>query len=400
MKQIQLSIMVKLIAVTGILFSLAVSASEIDELRKEVNELKLNYATFIQNTEISEERSQVEKKNSTEFNLYGFIRADATLQNSGSNQMYNDINKVPLTSDIEQQKINSSVSFTRIGLDTKTTLNNEEHVNGKLEIDFIGGQNRDQLRIRHAYLQYKNWTIGQTTSSFVAPEYMAPTVDFLAYTGGAIHRTPLISYSHKINKQVSFLISAEDPKYSSTSDPNVDFKTPVLAAKLKYIPNTVSSTSVRTFISNKEAANHEFISWGLGVGGEYSINSKVKLKGNYYHIKADGRYILWSNPAYILDGGNIILNEFDSINAGISYALTDRLTSTFGYGLMKYKNQNSGLDTFNSQNKNLWQGWGNIYYKPANPLLFGIEYVYGERETFTNLTGKDSRINLMASYNF
>ncbi len=39
-------------------------------------------------------------------------------------------------------------------------------------------------------------------------------------------------------------------------------------------------------------------------------------------------------------------------------------------------------------------------YNPYKPVTFGVEYVYGERETFNNRTGVDNRFNMMAIYDF
>ncbi|ENV17355.1 hypothetical protein F964_02069 [Acinetobacter guillouiae NIPH 991] len=39
-------------------------------------------------------------------------------------------------------------------------------------------------------------------------------------------------------------------------------------------------------------------------------------------------------------------------------------------------------------------------YKPYTPVTLGVEYVYGERETFNGKKGEDNRLNIMASYNF
>ncbi|ELY3878606.1 TMF family protein, partial [Acinetobacter baumannii] len=52
------------------------------------------------------------------------------------------------------------------------------------------------------------------------------------------------------------------------------------------------------------------------------------------------------------------------------------------------------------QNKQLWQGWVNALYNPYKPITLGIEYVYGERETFDNRNGIDNRFNMIASYDF
>ena len=63
-----------------------------------------------------------------------------------------------------------------------------------------------------------------------------------------------------------------------------------------------------------------------------------------------------------------------------------------------YANNLASTDTV--QNKTLQQGWLNVMYSPVTPVTLGVEYVYGERETFSGETGKDNRVGAMARYNF
>lgn len=39
-------------------------------------------------------------------------------------------------------------------------------------------------------------------------------------------------------------------------------------------------------------------------------------------------------------------------------------------------------------------------YSPIASLTFFVEYIYGERETFTGGKGKDSRLSTMVKYSF
>lgn len=41
-----------------------------------------------------------------------------------------------------------------------------------------------------------------------------------------------------------------------------------------------------------------------------------------------------------------------------------------------------------------------MMYQPHKPLTFGLEYVYGERNTVNDREGKDSRLAMMAKYDF
>ncbi|MDO7325352.1 DcaP family trimeric outer membrane transporter, partial [Acinetobacter baumannii] len=52
------------------------------------------------------------------------------------------------------------------------------------------------------------------------------------------------------------------------------------------------------------------------------------------------------------------------------------------------------------QNKRLINASVNLFWTPVEKVDLGVEYTYGKRETFSNLEGKLSRINLLGRYNF
>ncbi|PTT09501.1 hypothetical protein DBR27_06765, partial [Flavobacterium sp. HMWF030] len=43
-------------------------------------------------------------------------------------------------------------------------LNNGKEIKSMLEADFEGANNTSQFRLRHAYINYDHWTVGQTWS--------------------------------------------------------------------------------------------------------------------------------------------------------------------------------------------------------------------------------------------
>ena len=80
-----------------------------------------------------------------------------------------------------------------------------------------------------------------------------------------------------------------------------------------------------------------------------------------------------------------------------------KIRSTLAYGYMKAKDDNRFAElqhNSTTQNKQLWQGWANTMYNPYKPITLGVEYVYGERETFDGRNGVDNRFNMIASYDF
>ena len=398
----------------------ASESAEIAQLRQEVQELRAMLQHYVQQPastqsttqakatiSSSPQASQFKLKSGAEVSLYGYIRADASYQAKGASTMYNNISGVPLkdTAEAAQQKdrLHSTANVSRIGLNF-TTPTAAGDVGGKLEMDFFGGASRDQFRIRHAYLTFDKWLLGQTWSTFIAPEYYPETIDAATYVGGALQRSPLVRYSDNITANTSFALSVEDPKYTASSDPENKMRLPAFVGRVNHKFDNGSMLSGRSFVAEKKTSNDDAWAWGVGIGGKYQFHPKTFIKADYNHIKGDGRFLMWSNSSYAIDDqNNIHSNEFDSISTGITHQFTSQFRSTLGYGYMKAKSDNTfarlNRDSSN-QNKELWQGWINGMYNPYKPITLGMEYVYGERETFDGRTGADNRINMMASYDF
>lgn len=403
----------------------ASESAEIEQLRQEVKELRAMLQQYVQQSTpvqtaaapstpsttlpqtVQPFAPKLSTKSGAEVNLYGYIRADASYQAQGASSMYNNISGVPLegTSEESQQKdrLHTTVSVTRFGLNFKTPSALGD-VGGKLEMDFFGGSSRDQFRIRHAYLTLDKWLIGQTWSTFIAPEYYPETIDAATYVGGALQRSPLVRYSDKLSENTSFALAVEDPKYTATSDPDNEMRLPAFVGRVNHKFDNGSMLSGRSFVAEKKTSNDNEWAWGVGLGGKYQLNPNTFLKADYYHVKGDGRFLMWTNSGYAIDDkNNIQTNEFDSISTGITHQFNSQLRSTLGYGYMKAKDNNdfARIQKDNpNQNKELWQGWINAMYNPYKPITLGMEYVYGERETFDGRSGTDNRINMMASYDF
>jgi len=214
----------------------------------------------------------------------------------------------------------------------------------------------------------------------------------------------LVRYSDKLSENTSFALAVEDPKYTATSDPDNEMRLPAFVGRVNHKFDNGSMLSGRSFVAEKKTSNDNEWAWGVGLGGKYQLNPNTFLKADYYHVKGDGRFLMWTNSGYAIDDkNNIQTNEFDSISTGITHQFNSQLRSTLGYGYMKAKDNNdfARIQKDNpNQNKELWQGWINAMYNPYKPITLGMEYVYGERETFDGRSGTDNRINMMASYDF
>lgn len=350
-----------------------------------------------------------------EFNLYGNVRFDASYQVEGTSRdlPYNHINAVALKGNSENSdRLRSTLAATRLGLDFKTQVA-EQEVKGKIEVDFLGGSNFDNLRIRHAYVNYGNWLLGQTWSNFAVPDYMPESIDALALVGGAVKRTAQVRHTTKFSPQTNLVVAAEDPK-----DGTVNQRLPALTARLNHQFADNFNISARAMGHEKRVNNDEEMAWGVGVGAKYDVVPGTTLKADYYHVKGDSSFVSFTNSGVAvtnLNNGAITANsriaaqsEFDSITVGLTQQFSEKLRGTVGYGYMTFDEDQNYIDALADKtkaNKDLWQAWANVFYSPTKPLSFGLEYVYGEREAFAaapngSNTGEDNRINAVAIYNF
>ena len=401
---------------------------EIEQLRQEVQALrKMVEQQKVQTTQTATALAEVQRPvpvasnpvlktaKGAEFNLYGNVRFDASYQVEGTSRdlPYNHINAVALKGNSENSdRLRSTLAATRLGLDFKTQAA-EQEVKGKIEVDFLGGANFDNLRIRHAYLNYGNWLIGQTWSNFAVPDYMPETIDALAFVGGAVKRTPQVRHTTKFSPQTNLVVAAEDPK-----DGTVNQRLPALTARLNHQFADNFNISARAMGHEKRINNDEEMAWGVGVGAKYDVVPGTTLKADYYHVKGDSSFVSFTNSGVAvtnLNNGAITANsriaaqsEFDSITVGLTQQFNEKLRGTLGYGYMTFDEDQNYIDALADKtkaNKELWQAWANIFYSPTKPLSFGLEYVYGEREAFGaapngSKTGEDNRLNAVAIYNF
>lgn len=385
--------------------------TEIEQLRAEIQELRAliqqqNSATIVPAQQVSSAESKGEKqpvqtvyaiqsKASTEATVYGFVRGDVSYQAEGGKSIFNRIDDVALNGE-HNDKLYSTVNTTRLGVDFKTPLA-AQTLGGKIEVDLRDGGTLDsKLRLRHGYLTYDNWLIGQTTSSFSNLEVIPEMLDFNLNVGVQNDRRAMLRYSDNLSAETQFFVGLEQK--------SADNRLPTLTAKVnqKYAEGK-GIVSGRAFVEQNRAKSPQeslkTTAWGLGVGTAYQINPTVKAFVDYSHSEGNKDMTMYSNAAFVVDATTLENNVFDAVSLGATYLINEKLRSTLGYGMMQAK-ENRFADLNQDANKTLQQGWINMMYTPNKPMTFGVEYVYGERETFAGEKGKDNRVAAMARYSF
>lgn len=435
------------VAVAGLMMSSVHAASEKDEikqLREEVQALKAlvqqqQQVQINQQAQLEQSRraavvvatpgqitavaapvkespfASLKSKMGANVNLYGSVRADSEYQFKGGNGIFNRINNVDLNGvsqnlgtvdkpnnvkNPNDDRFYSTLTASRIGLDFVAPVQGAD-VGGKIELDFRGGDKNDTVRIRHAYLTYNNWLIGQTTSSFLSLDTQPEMLDFNAPLGIGTYRTPMVRYTDKINSNTSYAVGLEQG--------DSDNRLPTATAKLSHKFNgdqglvtaraLIQETRARlTDVSGQKYNDQNEFSWGLAAGAKYKLTDQLSVAADYTHMKGDKTYMLYSSDmAYNKNTNDIELIDLDAVSVGTTYRFNPQWRSSLGYGAMFFDKEKG------DKNHKLQQGWVNVMYNPTKPITLGAEYVYGERDAVkdnTDRVGRDSRIGVMAKYDF
>ncbi|MHA3091620.1 DcaP family trimeric outer membrane transporter [Acinetobacter brisouii] len=386
----------------------------------------------------------------TQIKIYGSVRADSTYDTKGGSSdttnITNNTNKVPLNSaNATRNNLNVSAATSRLGVDIVRPTQYGD-LTGKIEADFMGSSytNGDgSFRVRHAYLSLGKWLVGQTTSPFVNTDTAPETVDYNGAMGVGTKRNVQVRYTQPITANQKVLVALEggdvDKLSTAGTTTTIASGTSATSSGGNRLPALTARYDITTAdkkgllqvhgmlhenrISLATAANNTGanidetkLGWGVGVGGKYSFTPNDTVFANYYHVKGDNRYMLLQNSdAYVASrvGTDLYIgeSEFDSGLLGYSHKWSPKFRSTVAAGAIWYKNDNTYANyakTTASQtlNKSMYNIIVNSFYSPVKDVDLGVEYTYGQRETFASKTalidnkGDYSRVGLMARYNF
>ncbi len=291
-----------------------------------------------------------------------------------------------------------------------------------IETDFYGSGGGG-LRLRHAYIRFNNWRIGQSWSGFTDEEAWPNITDFDGPSTGAWVRSVQVTYFFRLQPNMDWSVGVELPTADYSRYLAID--TLVTPSKQTF-PDLVSHYEVRWPKGHFQIA-------GVGRAIEYrnaSQNTVYKIGGGF---SGSGSQILFGRDKIIYqmaygmgisrylvsfggggwdavpDGkGNLDLVPIYGGYVGYQlfwgkkkYASRDynHFSSTFVYGYVNLNNPQYGT----LGNPTLLTGSyasANLYWNVVGPLNFAIEGIYGFRTDEFESSGQNIRIQTVAEYNF
>jgi len=277
--------------------------------------------------------------------------------------------------DIEQ--VEFSVRETRFN--TKYT---HGEVTGFIEMDFYSNtgneiiSNSTNPRIRHAFIKYQNWTVGQTWSTFVNTSALAEAADF----GGPLNAAAFIRQGQVRYTHGGFQVAIENPE-SDKGDPSQD-SVPDVIAKYTFkgdwgnVSVAGLARQLNTVGGNSESA------FGYGIAGRIKVGAQDDFRFQL-HGGETGRYV-GVVAARDLVGEEV--EETTSFSVAYRHFWTEGVRSTVFYGsteadVADTKRVHWGVNLFKNYTPKLSLGveFGNFKMdeidKDSDYLQFSAKYV-------------------------
>ena len=317
----------------------------------------------------------------------------------------------PVGGTSESQSTDMHARQTRFAFKTTTDLDSNK-IGTYLEFDFMVNPSGNERvsnsyapRMRHAFLTYNNWLVGQTWSTFMNVGALPETLDFVGSTDATIFiRQSMIRYTHG-----NFQFAVENPETTVTpfggggrivTDDNA---APDFVARYNYksdnLSLVVAGLARQLSYDNGDSIDDSTNSYGVSLSGKYQLG-KNDLRFVVNTGAGMGRYIgLNVANGAVIDENNK-LEAIDSTGWAIAYRhhWNEKWRSNLTYSAIAIDNDTALTGT--GVSKSTYSARVNLIYSPTPKLSIGAEFAHAERELETGADGDMDRLQFTAKLAF
>jgi len=300
---------------------------------------------------------------------------------------------------------------TRLSFKSEHQLANGKQASTYIEMDFfLSGFGNERIsnsyapRMRHAYLTYDKWLIGQTWTTFQDVGALPENLDFIGPAESTVFgRQTMVRYTNG-----ALELAAENPE--TTLTPNGggarivsdDGPLPDLIARYTFsLPNGYIKAAglLRSLDYDIGGQSDNTVGWGLTVSGKHNFG-RNDIRWMATTGSGMGRYfgLNTANGGVLDPGGNI--EAIDQFGAFGSYRhfWNDKWRSNFTLG---YLSNDNPIDlTGDGVTKDVYSVHVNLLYSPFPKVTVGGELLYANREIESGADGDLTRFLFSAKYAF
>ncbi|MCG9739095.1 porin [Shewanella insulae] len=353
----------------------------------------------------------------TEFKFGGYVKADVMFSDysngapdSGnlSRQFYVP-GTIYGTPGNGKQVVDFQARESRFNFKTTTDLDGHK-LTGFIELDFMthadGNErvsNSYSPRIRHAFVSFDNWTVGQTWSTFMNPGSLPENLDFV----GAAEGTPFVRQTQVRYTNGGFQFALENPE--TTVTPNGGGAR--ITSGSGIVPDFVARYNFKTqggakftlagigrqLNLEKNGIDSQTMGYGVNFTGVIPVGDD-DLKLSATAGDGLGRYMAlnYANAGVLDADGDIkTISSFGGF-ASYRHWWNDKWRSSFT--LSGFKADNDVALTGGAVNEESYSGYINLLYSPVKPMTVGVEYMYAENTKQNGDKGELNRVMFSVKY--
>jgi hypothetical protein len=319
-----------------------------------------------------------------------------------------------------------SVRQTRFGVESWLPTGEDEEIYGIFEFELYGvGDDAGQttFRLRHAYLEYKQFGAGQYWSPFMDIDVFPNSLEYWGPNGMVFFRNIQVRWM-PIKGESRLTVALERPGASGDQgrfedrveldDVTADFPLPDLSAEYRYGGDWgyVELAGILRDIEWADNGTDEFDLSGSATGWGLNLSSNLKL-GDWETLKLQVVYgegvqnymndatadigieLNPGNPVTPIKG---VAMPMLGIVAFLDHVWDDEWTSSVGYSQFD-------VDNSDAQQASAFElgryALVNLLHTPKPNLMYGVELQYGYRENFTDGWDVDDfKIQFSFKYSF
>lgn len=369
--------------------------------------------------------------------VYGFVMADAIYDFKRVNPDWQDtlrVTQVPTRSGAYGNDGNFVFSVRQSRLGVKGGYGDD--ITYRLEGELFGvgsDQGQTTLRVRHAWATYKDFGMGQTWSNFMDIDIFPNTIDYWGPTGMVFYRNKQARYNFPMGEN-ELSVSLEDPDTALsvgqfTDNDNCSLPNPApdcaatdsTAEEVFQAYNDIPDLSVR-FRDNGDFGHYQVagivrklgyerldtgskdykIGWGVNTSAGLKTWGSDVLKLQLVYGEGIGNYMNDGGLDIAPDSANIVEAGAETVPiTGISsyydHFWNDKWSTSVGWSMID-------LDTTDGQAETEFKQGQiaqiNLLHYPADHVMLGTEFIWGEREDISGNTGSDYRIQFSLKVDF
>jgi len=369
--------------------------------------------------------------------VYGFAQTDAIYDFKRVDPNWEDtlrVTTIPTQSGSVGNDGNFDFSVRQSRLGVKGGYGDD--ITYKLEGELFGvgvDQGQTTLRVRHAYATYKDFLMGQTWSTFMDIDIFPNTIDYWGPTGMVFYRNQQARYTFPMGDD-AFVVSLENPdtalsvgQFRDTQDCDLPNAPPDCASTDSTAQDVFQPYNDVPDLAGHYRQNGDFghyqiagivrklgyerldngdkdyeVGWGINTSTGLKTWGADMLKLQVAYGEGIGNYMNDGGLDIAPDSANILNADAETVptwglSAYYDHYWNDQWATSFGWSMTDLDTSDGQEDTEFKQGQ---IAQINLLHYPAEHVMLGTEFIWGEREDISGNTGTDYRVQFSLKVDF